>query len=126
MMFLATSFNAQAKTIYLNTGGTALWETAGSGYYEATVTGKYGEVILYLGTSATKAAPDGFFTASKGEGYAMYYTTTHPIVDKGLEEVTEMVPALDWSEPVYNLLGQPVDADYKGVVIQNGKKMILR
>ena len=30
MMFLATSFNAQAKTIYLNTGGTALWETDGA------------------------------------------------------------------------------------------------
>ena len=101
---------------------STMTETAGSGYYEATVTGKYGEVILYLGTSATKAAPDGFLTASKGEGYAMYYTTTHPIVDKGLEEVTEMVPALDWTEPVYNLLGQPVDETYHGIVIQNGHK----
>ena len=97
-------------------------ETAGSDYYEATVSGKYGQVILYLGTSATKAAPDGFLTASKGDGYAMYYTTTNPIIDKGLEDVETAIPALDWTEPVYNVMGQQVDNTYRGIVIQNGHK----
>ena len=31
---------------------------------------------------------------------------------------------LDLSAPMYNVLGQPVDKDYRGVVIQNGRKYI--
>ena len=49
-------------------------ETAGNGYYEATVTGKRGNLILYLGSSATKAAPAGYTKACSGNGYALYYT----------------------------------------------------
>ena len=29
---------------------------------------------------------------------------------------------LDMSKPMYNLAGQKVAADYKGIVIQNGRK----
>ena len=49
-------------------------ESAGNGYYEATVTGKYGKVVLYLGSSASKAAPQGYTRAVKGNKYAVYYT----------------------------------------------------
>lgn len=31
---------------------------------------------------------------------------------------------LDLSAPMYNVLGQPVDKDYRGVVIQNGRKYV--
>ena len=34
--------------------------------------------------------------------------------------------SLDINAPMYNILGQPVDANYKGIVIQNGKKFMLR
>ncbi len=99
-------------------------ETAGNGYYEATIDGKYGQVILYLGSSATKAQPEGFLLASKGDGYAMYYSTTHPIVDDAIDDVSTAQPALNWSEPVYNLMGQLVDENYRGIVIQNGHKFL--
>ena len=36
----------------------------------------------------------------------------------------EDMPMLDVTLPMYNVLGQPVDADYHGVVIQNGHKYI--
>ena len=36
----------------------------------------------------------------------------------------EDVPALDLSQPMYNLLGQQVGADYQGVVIQNSHKYL--
>ena len=38
---------------------------------------------------------------------------------------TDSIPALDVTKPMYNILGQPVAADYHGVVIQNGYKYIL-
>ena len=40
----------------------------------------------------------------------------------GLENIAE----LDTNAPIYNVLGQEVNAEYKGVVIQNGKKFLLQ
>ena len=40
---------------------------------------------------------------------------------------TEYTPAkLDLNAPMYNILGMPVDATYRGIVIQNGHKFLLR
>ena len=36
----------------------------------------------------------------------------------------ETIPALDVTQPMYNMLGQQVGAEYQGVVIQNGHKYI--
>ena len=44
------------------------------------------------------------------------YTDDLPVVNTYLDKT------IDWNEPVYNILGQPVDAGYKGIVIQNGRK----
>lgn len=99
-------------------------ETSGSGYYEATITGKYGKVILYLGSSASKSAPSGYKQAVKGSKYAMYYTGTMPA--SGIEQAEIEKPMLDKYAPMYNVMGQKVDASYKGVVIQNGNKYLLQ
>ena len=32
----------------------------------------------------------------------------------------------DLSKPMYNIMGQQVDANYKGIVIQDGKKFMLQ
>ena len=43
----------------------------------------------------------------------------------GVEQVlTEQ--GFDLSQPMYNIMGQPVDASYKGIVIQGGKKFMLQ
>ncbi len=99
-------------------------ETSGSGYYEATITGKTGKVILYLGSSASKAAPSGYKQAVKGSKYAMYYTGTMPISD--IEQTHSVKQSLDTNEPMFNIMGQQVDANYRGIVIQNGNKYILQ
>lgn len=44
----------------------------------------------------------------------------------GDESALDEVQALYSDAPMYNLLGVRVDANYKGVVIQNGKKFIIR
>jgi len=42
----------------------------------------------------------------------------------GIEDIE--VRSLDLNAPMFNVLGQQVDASFRGVVIQNGKKYILR
>ena len=37
---------------------------------------------------------------------------------------TETIPMLDVTQPMYNILGQQVGADYQGIIIQNGYKYI--
>ncbi|MBQ2540849.1 MAG: hypothetical protein II551_04290 [Paludibacteraceae bacterium] len=59
-------------------------ESASTGYYKATVHGKYGNVIVYLGSAAGEAAPTGYQQAVKGSDYAMYYTGNGA---QGVEEV---------------------------------------
>ena len=98
-------------------------ETSGSGYYEATVTGKNGKVILYLGSSASKSAPSGYKQAVKGSKYAMYYTGTMPAE---IEQAEIGKPMLDKAATMYNIMGQQVDAAYKGIVIQNGYKYLIQ
>ena len=99
-------------------------ENSGSGWYEATVTGKYGQVVLYLGSSATKSAPDGFNEGAKGSGYAMYFTGEGP---NAIDVVTgAQIPELDVRQPMYNITGQQVDATYRGIIIQNGYKYLLQ
>lgn len=44
----------------------------------------------------------------------------------GIEGVETDVPQINLRAPMYNVLGQRVDASYKGVVIQNGNKYILQ
>ena len=98
---------------------STLTEKAGNGYYEATVQGKRGQIVLYLGSSASKPAPDGFNLAVKGSNYAMYYTGHLTAVEE-----TQTSPTLDPDAPIYNILGQPVTPDYKGLKLQNGHKYL--
>jgi len=43
-----------------------------------------------------------------------------------LEEADELPADLDPAQPMYNVLGMPVKADYKGIVIQNGHRYLLK
>ena len=58
-------------------------ETAGSGWYRATVHGKRGNIQLMLGTAAADEQPAGYTLVLKVEDYAMYYNTT----PEGIESV---------------------------------------
>ena len=40
--------------------------------------------------------------------------------------VQEIAPATVKTDAIYNLAGQKVDANYKGIVIKNGKKMFVK
>lgn len=55
------------------------------------------------------------------------YPIEAPTVATGIETIkTDGAKALDLNAPLYNIAGQRVSRSYKGVVIQNGKKYILK
>ena len=53
----------------------------------------------------------------KGTVYAIWNTTT---------DVENVRPALNTEAPMYDVLGRLVDANYRGIVLQNGNKYLLR
>lgn len=65
----------------------------------------------------------------KGDTVTKEVTNSHIVaingVTTGINSVVA-VPALDANAPVYNLAGQRVSKSYKGVVVQNGRKFILK
>ena len=73
-------------------------ETAGDGFYKATIVGTNGEIRLLLGpNSGYNSTPSGYTLAVKGANYGVYYKMTTPRGDKntertdrtqGIEEVT--------------------------------------
>lgn len=95
-------------------------EESGNGYYRATIQGMYGCVKLMLGSAASDAQPQGYTQAVKGSTYAMYYTGSGNAIEN-----VEVAP-LDVTKPMFTVMGQQVDASYRGVVIQNGHKYILQ
>ncbi|MCM1035141.1 MAG: Ig-like domain-containing protein, partial [Paludibacter sp.] len=56
---------------------------------------------------------------TKGTLYAKWKSNEPTAIDN-------IVAELDFNAPMYNVLGQPVNSEYKGVVIQNGNKYLLR
>ena len=70
-----------------------------------------------LGTAAEDEAPAGYTLVLKGTDYALYY-----ILGEDTMQALQTVPALDRTQPVYNIMGQRVDASFRGLVIQNGNK----
>ena len=52
---------------------------------------------------------------------------TYTIIDcdaTAVENITTPTPQLDITQPMYNVLGQQVNATYRGIVIQNGHKYL--
>jgi len=71
-----------------------------------------GHITKYVGEKYTT------IEISKGEAHFAE-------APSAIENVTVLPAALDLNQPMYNTLGQPVDASFRGIVIQNGKKYLL-
>ena len=59
-----------------------------------------------------------------GDGKATYEITSCGGTTTDLENVEQSISVLDLTQPMYNILGQRVDANYHGIVIQNGYKYV--
>ena len=75
----------------------------------------------------------GWYDNAKGTGEALtvlpvgYDGTVYAIWESTPTSVEEIVrPILDVNAPMYDIMGRQVDATYRGIVIQNGNKYLLR
>ena len=74
------------------------------------------------------------FTIAEGvtynvEGILVIYKgnlQVYPTLIDQLEGIRNIDMTIDANAPMYNLSGQKVSSDYKGVIIQNGKKLICK
>ena len=76
----------------------------------------------------------GWYDNNAGTGTALtvlpvgYDGTVYAIWKSNTATAVENVvrPTLDINAPMYDLLGRQVDATYRGIIIQNGNKYLLR
>ena len=123
---------AQGEVTFKGTGEVAyaasLSEYAVRGVYTQTpvYAGEYlfgvqdGKPGLVRQTSASVVQPFGVFAQSASSDAFIPFSLTAT----GVEEV-RFAPAVQ-DAPAYNVMGQRVDANYKGIVIVGGKKMIRK
>ena len=108
------------KSAGIHSESSVIYEESSADSYKATIQGKYGLILLYLGTAASSSVPAEFKQAIKSSKVAMYYT------GDGSTALEETTTTFDQNAPAYNILGQPVNTRYQGLVIQNGKKYIVQ
>lgn len=61
-----------------------------------------------------------------GTEVADFYPLTTTTVPTGIDEVNTTAKSLDVNQPMYDLNGRRVGADYKGVVVQKGLKVLRK
>lgn len=75
------------------------------------------QTVQYTGAEPTK-----IYIYSGNSGVNIYYITVTPDESAGINGV--VAEESDPNAPVYNLAGQRVDKNTKGILIQNGKKFV--
>lgn len=110
-----------AKDLGNNEDGTpresTIVDLAGQGYFDFVMTPEFF-------TAATTAAGWGGTFLLNGDGNL---TVTKVSLVKGDNTAVKSIKTVNTkSGAIYNLAGQKVDANYKGVVIVNGKKMLQK
>ena len=74
----------------------------------------------------------GWYDNAKGTGEALtvlpvgYDGTVYAIWRSTPTDVENIRPTLDSNAPMYDIMGRQVDKTYRGIVIQNGNKYLLR
>ena len=145
--FLQSQHNAWPASADFSTAGKpAAWgpvyQKANGGTESQTKT-EYVEVELPKWITTTYTIPTpvkendtfiGWYDNNNGTGTALtvlqvgYKGTVYAIwksnAGTGVENVAR--PVLDMEAPMYDVLGRQVDATYRGIIIQNGHKYLLR
>ena len=119
------------------------YQAANGGTGEETTTTEWVEVELPTTITAAYTIPTpvkdndtfiGWYDNNNGTGTAL---TVLPVGYKGTvyaiwksmgtsTNIENVRPALDTSAPMYDVLGRQVDTTYRGIIIQNGNKYLLR
>ena len=100
------------RKCYVNVSGTT--------YGNEDVTAENGNIIEF-GLAGGK-----IYTFQKYSGTGNIMVASIEITPVGTDGISSAVAEKNVNAPVYNLAGQKVDENYKGVVIKNGKKMLQK
>jgi len=84
-------------------------------YY--TFESSYATAVLYV--------PEESIELYRNDENWKRFFTILPIEDSGIDGVP-VDPAVEGKRQRYNLMGQPVGDDYRGIVIENGKKILVK
>ena len=109
------------RKCYVNVSGTT--------YGSDDVTAEDGNIIKF-GLRNTNGEGNKTFIFQKYSGTGNIMISSIVIAPAGtdtdVDGISNVVAAEQANAPVYNLAGQQVDAQYKGVVIKNGQKLIQK
>ena len=108
-------------------GGPALSGFASADFNKTAITppdAEYGEVEME--ESAGGGTINALYTENENGDKVIVTEFTLTANDETGVENVRVHQAFDPTQPMYNVLGIPVDATYKGIVIQNGQTFLLR
>ena len=126
------TFTASTETADATTGNMMIGSLTGEKFEETGYTyyilanGENGLGFYYQGAKNTTGAS---VTCAAGKAVLAVHTGGSSIksffsLDDETTSIQSLTPALSEGERIYNLNGQVVGKDYKGIVIVNGKKML--
>lgn len=105
-----------------DTGYTVKADDFGSAYTLTSEDGVPGFLKAAVGTKVAKGSAYLKVDESKKvAGFMTFFVTT-----TGVNKIATSQNTLDLSKPFYNVSGQHVTSDYRGVVIQNGRKFVRK
>lgn len=99
------------------------------GFYFAHYTGRYimtcDDGKTYTASFFELLCNSQTYNSMTGQSSYEYVGMYGEAFGSGVEEVL-IEQGFDLTQPMYNIMGQQVDATYKGIVIQNGKKIMMQ
>lgn len=106
--------------------GNAVYKWTWNSKYYADVTGATATIPTHIIFSANAGSPQQNDMTFKNGNYYTLSTVAGNVIDAttGISKITTTTNVAD--APMFNLAGQRVDSNYKGVVIQNGKKVVRK
>ena len=112
------------------TGGPALSGFGSADFGKVNVTPSDGMYGPLAGSGGGEEEEDEMYALyvlnEDGEQEVVTEFETTPKDEEDALSSTKTNHELDYSAPMYNILGLPVDAGYKGIVLQGGRKYILK
>jgi len=132
--YAVVNSNASALTsnLYGNLTADSIAEVDGATYYYKLLKPENEPLGWYWGDVNGGRFPLGanraYLALSAGAAGAPAHLDFGEEVDEPtyLNTLTEWQTTIDWSKPVYNILGQQVSRSYKGLVLQQGIKYLAR
>ena len=85
-----------------------------------------GETALYKYTGANIPANKAYLELPGGSPAPSIRIVASPEISTSIENIeSENIGTLDWTQPVYNVMGLQVSKGATGVLIQNGQKFYV-